>query len=232
MEQEKKRVNNRESVNRKEALQQRWERLSSDVSDFIDLRLRDGASEPWYDFYLIDMICGLEKVPYLNHASEVNEFPAGIFAEVFFMKACNEVGLNCVPTIGREDMKGVDFEIGDGSETRFVDVTVNTSEEALKEKSKVWKVPTIFIPWGVKNSGNGYTPSYAEHYLATGKFEGSEFLNSILDFNYSNLHFLTKAVWSDGKDTDRKMRLNGIQYIKNLKGVLKMIRGACKASRL
>lgn len=205
-------------------LQQRWDKVSSSVCSLIDYRFQYGSKEKWYtDNYTAIKQEFLER-PYLEKVSEINQYPGGILAEVFFMQACNQIGIYCEPTSGDEDVFGVDFKIEDDFETRFLDVSINVSSKGLSKKNRDGTFPTLFIPWAVKKNVNGYSPSYAEYYLSTGLFNGKEFFNSILDYNYSNLHDLKKSVWNDGKLGEGYMSLNGIQYLKHLEGILGMIR--------
>lgn len=224
IETETRNLNDIEIKTGERTLQQRWDKVSSSVCSLIDYRFQYGSKERWY----IDNYTALKQefleTPSLERASEINQFPGGILAEVFFMQACNQLGIYCEPTSGDEDVFGVDFKIEDDFETRFLDVSINISSLGLRKKNRDGTFPTLFIPWNVKKNVNGYSPSYAEHYLSTGLFNGKKFFNSILDYNYSNLHNLKKSVWNDARIGEGYMSLNGIQYIKNLEGILGMIR--------
>ncbi len=205
-------------------LQQRWDKVSSSVCSLIDYRFQYGSKEKWYRDNYTAVKQEFLELPSLERASEINQFPGGILAEVFFMQACNQVGIYCEPTSGDEDVFGVDFKIEDDCETRFLDVSINVSSKGLSKKNRDGTFPTLFVPWSVKSNTNGYSPSYAEYYLSTGLFNGKEFFNSILDYNYENLHKLRKSVWKDAKWGEGYMSLNGIQYLKNLEGILEMIK--------
>jgi hypothetical protein len=144
---------------------------------------------------------------------------------VFFLNACEYLGIECKPTEGDDDVYGADFliTIEDG-ETRVLDVSLNLSPEGLKKKNKAGTFPTVFIPWRTTYPNTTYKPSYAEKYLATGNFDVREFMYRTLKYNYKNLHILRNSVWKDARWGEGYMCLDGIPYIRNLEGILNMLK--------
>lgn len=207
-----------------------WIGLKDELLAFTQYRI-DSAQHQWYrDAYMGYMIDIYDFSP--KRASEINSLPQGILGEVFFLNACKQNGIQCDPTFGEEDVLGADFKITNGKETRFFDVSVNTSERGFKKKVKEGTFPTLFIPWKAEDlqSGNR-NMSYAERYMKYGTFDGKRFLHSILTSNYLVLDCIKRKVWRS-QDTDRKLFNNdsvdvsagGIQYIRSLEGVLILMR--------
>lgn len=204
----------------------RWNELRSRVLDLIDCRLAEGNPRQWYiDQYLVNKIF-FESVKSIDAPYQVKRVPNGILGEVFFLEACKYFGFPCVPTGGDVDSLGADFRLTsrDGTETRFVDVTINTSNKGLKQKNKVGTFPTLFIPWNIKYDNEENSFSYAEEYLRTGEFNKNMFLDDILTFNYCNLHNLKKSVWRDSPTGEGYMAQDGVVYIRNLEGVLEILK--------
>ena len=208
-----------------DTLQNRWNEIRNEVCSLIDYRLEYGSCEKWYKDNYLAVKQEFLEMPFIDHPSEINKLPSGIVGEVFFMEACNKEGLNCVPTHGDEDVWGADFKIDNGKETRFLDVSINISSKGLQKKNRVGTFPTIFIPWKTNSMGNRNGVSYSEKYLCTGMFNRKRFISDILNYNNSNLHLLQKSVWKDADWGEGYMALEGIQYLKNLKGTILMLRG-------
>lgn len=169
-----------------------------------------------------------------KRASEINSLPQGLIAEVFFLNACRQSAIDCEPSFGDEDVLGADFKITHGNETRFFDVSINTSGRSVKKKVKEGTFPTLFLPW--KESLDGSSSScmtYAEKYLKYGTFDGRNFLCQIISSNYFVLDSLRRRVWRN-EDPLKKvfnhesvdLSESGIQYVRNLDGVLMLLRRA------
>ena len=207
-------------------LGERWGTLRSKVLGLIDFRLSNGDPRQWYiDHYLYDQEL-FENAKYIDAPYWVNRVPNGILGEIFFLDACEQLGIHCYPTAGDEDAWGTDFKIisrNDGS-TRFLDVTINMSERGLKQKNKAGTFPTVFVPWHIDYSNRRNSPSYAHHYLSTGEFDSYQFMDDILTFNYNNLHDLRRNVWRDSPWGEGYMALDGVTYISNLAGVLDILK--------
>lgn len=204
----------------------RWDILRSKVLGLIDFRLENGNPSQWYiDHYLYNKDL-FEKASHIEEVYWVNRVPNGILAEVFFLDACEYFGFHCVPTGGDEDSWGADFKLEsrDGSQTRFVDVTINTSERGLRQKNVVGTFPTLFIPWHTDYYNQRHSPTYAEEYLRTGTFDADMFVDGILTFNYRNLHDLRRSVWRDSPWGEGYMAQDGITYLRNLEGVLDILK--------
>ncbi|MDX9738972.1 MAG: hypothetical protein RBT33_01225 [Candidatus Dojkabacteria bacterium] len=209
---------------RKNTLQSRWEEIRTEVCSLIDYRLEYGSCEKWYEESYLAVKQEFLELPTIDYPSEINYLTSGIVGEVFFMDACNRVGINCIPTSGQEDMWGVDFKIDNGIETRFLDVSINISSKGLQKKNKAGTFPTLFVPWRTNSLGKKEGVSYSEKYLCTGVFDREKFISDIIDYNNRNLHELQKSVWKDAKWGEGYMSLEGIQYIKNLKGIIEMLK--------
>ncbi len=204
----------------------RWEGVRDGVCNLIDCRLKDRASMKWYRDASIFSEKIFENTSTLNDPCDINRFPSGILAEYFFMTSCSDLDICCTPTCGDEDVWGADFKISNGVETRFLDVTINLSKRALLKKNKAGTFPTIFVPWSVRGLCEYGTTTYAQHYLTTGEFNSLFFIDRILSYNYSNLHNLRKNVWEDSPKSEGYMSLEGITYIQNLEGSLRILRDA------
>ena len=164
-------------------------------------------------------------MPFIDNPSEINVLTSGIVSEVFFMEACNRMGLNCIPTRGYQDSLGADFMIENGKETRFLDVSLDTSKKGLEKKNKVGTFPTIFIPWRTNRVGKRKEVSYSEKYLCTGVFNRRKFFSDILNYNYRNLHILERDVRKGSYSEEGYMGAEGFQYVNDLKGTISMLRG-------
>jgi len=207
-----------------EILQTRWEQIRDEVSQLIEFRLSRGSSFKWYEEGFLSTRRVFESTESLQEPCDINKFPSGILGEVFFLNACQNLGIYCEPTEGDDDVHGADFKICLNGDTRFLDVSLNRSEKGLLKKNKVGTFPTVFIPWRTMYPGTNYQPSYAEKYLSTGEFDVSEFMHEILKYNYKNLHILRNSVWRDAPWGEGYMCLDGISYIKNLEGILNILR--------
>ncbi len=206
-----------------------WVDLKAEILDFADYRIST-SKDRWYQeaylFYKYEIDIFNPRYP-----SDINSLPKGLISEVFFLKGCNNTGLLCSPCLGEEDVLGADFKICKGNETRFLDVTVNTSKKEFDNKVREGKFPTIFLPWKEEETNNGYKESYAERYLRHGTFNTDEYFKNILSSNYQILDRLKRSFWrnqNSEKDVLGKKGLDftqaGIMYIKSLEGVLNVLR--------
>jgi len=206
-----------------------WTDLKTEILDFADYRIST-SKEKWYQeacmFYKYEVDIFNPK-----HPSDINSLPKGLISEVFFLKGCQKVGIMCSPCLGQEDVLGADFKICKGDETRFLDVTVNTSSRGFFKKVREGRFPTIFLPWKEEETNNGYKRSYAERYLRYGTFNIDEYFNNILSTNYQILDRLRRSFWrnqNNGKEVLGKKELDftrtGVIYIKSLEGILNVLR--------
>lgn len=206
---------------RTETPEERWDNVRFKVCDLMDYRINHGSPPGWYEKVCIDNKDTFANAFPLNDIYNVNRLPNGFIGEVFFMDACDKLGIKCVPTYGDVDTWGADFMIGEGKNTRFLDVTINTSADGLKRKNRAGTFPTLFIPWYLASN---QSETYVYHYLATGEFNSKDFMNNIISYNYRNLHTLKRDVWSDHSNGDGYMDLHGIQYLEGLEGTLKILK--------
>lgn len=206
-----------------------WKDLKTEIQDFADYRIST-SKDRWYQevylFYKYEIEIFNPRYP-----SDINSLPKGLISEVFFLKGCNQTGIICSPCLGEEDVLGTDFKIQKGNETRFLDVTVNTSQREFKNKVIEGKFPTIFLPWEEEESNNGYKQSYAERYLRHGTFDTDGYFKNILSSNYQILDRLKRSFWGNQgseKEVLGKRGLDftraGVMYIKSLEGVLNLLR--------
>ncbi len=203
--------------------QRRWDGVRYEVCDLMEYRIENGSSPQWYRDACIDNIYIFGNAVELNDVSDLNRLPNGFIAEVFFMEACRDLGIECTPTCGEEDTWGVDFKISNGFDTRFLDVTIDTSNSGFRRKNRAGTFPTLFIPWSISHS---FSRSYAYRYIETGEFYSDEFISKIVSFNYKNLHNLRKDVWSDCPNSGSYMSLEGVHYLENLEGILEILKSA------
>lgn len=200
-----------------------WLMLKKDITDLVEYRV-SSTQQVWYrDIYgnCLNIVNQFEP----QEPQDINYLPQGILAEVFFMYACNINGLKCIPSYGDEDIWGADFKLVNG-ETRYLDVTMNTSSKSFVRKTKEGTFPTIFLPWSVSEN-----VSYAQQYLSCGNFNGREFLVRTLESNKEILHCLKKNYWRGEEEIRKILGItykdfsgSGIQYLNHLEGVLRLIR--------
>lgn len=212
-----------------EPMNEHWYYLKNGLLSLIDYRL-DSSSDRWYqEQYMYEKFYIDEFYP--SYPSDINRLPKGIVAEGLFLEACKLTNKECSPCLGREDVIGADFRITYGRETRFFDVTVNTSERGFRKKVREGRFPSLFLPWKENENNNGYKRSYAERYLRTGTINTEEYFSNIISSNYKILDKLKRSFWRGEKSDERILGKGnfdysraGIQYIKNLEGVLKVLR--------
>lgn len=206
-----------------------WLELKQEILDLADYRISTSKDRWYQEAYMFYKY----EVDNFNprHPADINSLPKGLISEVFFFKGCIKLGIMCVPCLGEEDIMGADFKISKGDETRFLDVTVNTSERGFHRKVKEGRFPTIFLPWKEEESNNGYKRSYAERYLKYGTFNTEEYFSNVLYSNYQILDRLLRTYWKN-QNSNREVLGNkkvdytkaGIIYIKSLEGVLNLLR--------
>lgn len=208
-------------------LQENWRELKSEILALTDFRM-ETTKDMWYYNEYKSLRCEIESfVP--KYPFDINLLPRGILAEVLFLDACRRREVNCCPTLGQEDVLGADFKVSKGRETRFFDVSVNTSIEGITGKIRGGTFPTIFLPWN--EPGKGFRRSYAESLLRKGTYNCNEYFKNIFTSNYSILEKLKRVY-------QKKQRIEifgcenldlsdaGILYIKDLEGVLDLIRNS------
>ncbi len=210
-------------------LEKNWEDLKSTLLDLAEFRVHTSKAQ-WYQeaymYYKVEIDAFNPRCP-----SEVNCLPKGIIAEAFFLDACRRNGLECFPSLGEEDVLGADFRITNDKETRFFDVTVNTSHRGFFKKVREGRFPTLFLPWEENQTNNGYRRSYAERFLRDGDYDSKEYIENTLRSNYFILDKLRRAYWRNQRideeilgKTNLDLSRAGLMYIKDLDGVLKLIR--------
>ena len=205
-------------------MNEHWHYLKNELLSLIDYRL-DSSSDVWYqEQYMYEKLYIDEF--YLSYPSDINRLPKGIVAEALFLQASRLTQRECFPCLGQEDIMGADFRITYGKQTRFFDVTVNFSERGFKKKVREGRFPSLFLPWKEEENNNGYKRSYAERYLRTGTINTEEYFANIISSNYKILDRLKRFFWKGQiSDVDFDYSRAGIQYIKSLEGVLRLLRG-------
>lgn len=204
-----------------------WSNLKERIVDIIEYRVNT-CRYGWYT----DAYCQhLEKIRDFNFETpeQINILPHGIVAEVLFQEASEQLGFKCNPSIGDEDALGYDFELTMRDETRFIDVTVDTSQSGIRKKIKPWRFPTLFLPWNMNDGKSCF--SYAQWYLSGGGFNGKEFLKSVVRCNLKVLDGLKRSVWED-KKVQREIYSryvsdfsgSSVLYVNSLDGVLEMLK--------
>ena len=166
-----------ESTELSSSSESNWRELKEEILDFADFKIST-SKDKWYQeaymFYIYEVDIFNPK-----HPGDINSLPKGLISEVFFLKGCQRTGIMCSPCLGEEDVMGADFKICNGNETRFFDVTVNTSRRGLYKKVREGRFPTLFLPWKEEETNNGYKRSYPERYLRYGTFNTEEYFGEI-----------------------------------------------------
>ena len=211
------------------SLDEHWSYLKDELISLIDYRLKTSNNRWYQEQYMYDRLYIDEFNP--SYPSDINRLPKGIVAEGVFWEACKLTNRKCFPCLGQEDAFGTDFRITYDKETRFFDVTVNTSERGFRKKIREERFPTLFLPWKENESNNGYKRSYAERYLKTGSINTEEYFSNLIYSNYKILDKLKRSFWRKEKSEDSVFGRKtfdfdrvGIQYIRNLEGVLRLLR--------
>lgn len=210
-------------------IEENWLSIKPDILGLAEYRIST-SKEKWYQeaymFYIYEVDTFHPK-----HPGDINSLPKGLLSEVFFLKGCQEVGIECSPCLGEEDIWGADFKISKGDETRFLDVTVNTSERGFRRKVREGRFPTIFLPWKEEIARNNYKRSYAERYLGSGTFNTREYFSNVLHSNYEILDGLERTFWRNQNNSREVLggrRVDytraGRMYIKYLEGVLNLLK--------
>lgn len=141
------------------------------------------------------------------------EIPSGRLAEIFFLVATNQIGLDCSICAGDDDAMGKDFIIKHGNCTSGIDVTINCYPIDVSKKILKSKTPVIFLPWDTYNTKNGANSNYLGRYIDTGVFNGREYLEIVYSMNnkiYENIRSGKK----DTRGNTRIMLYHGEIYIK------------------
>lgn len=203
------------------------ENLKQDLYDLVEYRLSTTSkSKDWYRNAYVSNLMDIDSLCIDRGFKSLNRMSQGLLSEVFFLNACKQNGIECVPSTGDEDIMGIDFKIEDDKDTRFLDVTVNISEKGLTSNLKDWNFPVLFIPW--RNSWSGM--SSAEAYLRYGIFNGKKFLNRIYRYNSGVRDILKQDIRN--RDINCVFRKNkrevkypdaGVGYINNLEGVISLL---------
>ena len=210
-------------------MNEHWYYLKNGLLSLIDYRL-DSSSDRWYqEQYMYEKLYIDDFYPSLP--SDINKLPKGIVAEALFLEACKLTNRECFPCPGIEDVIGADFRITYGRETRFFDVTVNTSERGFRKKVIEGRFPTLFLSWEENGNNSRYKRSYAEMYLRTGTINTEKYFTNIISLNYKILDKLKRSFWRGEKSDERILGMRDFdysrvdtQYIKNLEGVLRVLK--------
>lgn len=213
-----------------EEIERNWVDLKTELLYLTEYRL-DSTSNKWYKKFCIHYINDISDFSPKTY-KDINRLPQGLLSEVFFLNACQQQAIDCVPSFGEEDVRGVDFKINSWEEEYYFDVSINTSKQNLEKKIKEGSYPTLFIPWKRTyiDDEDPYM-TYAERYMKYGIFEGNSFLRNVVSCNYELLDCLRSKLLSK-KYHDRKifnnegvdLSVSGIKYTLNLKDVLELIK--------
>ncbi len=207
-----------------------WGNVQTEILNLAQYRL-ESTRDKWYrdicTEYISKVTCFSPKI-----YTDINKLPQGILGEVFFLNACKQKGVDCTPCFGDEDQIGVDFKIRHNGEISFFDVSINTSKESMKRKTKEGSFPTLFIPWKREyiDDENPYM-TYAERYLRYGIFDSESFFRDVISSNYDVFHFLKRKIlrkekknWMTFNNENVNLSDSGIKYLLNLKDLLILLK--------
>ena len=209
-----------------------WLDIKDDLVELLEFRL-DTSDCSWYNESYLDCLSMVENFT-PQDSSSINFLPQGILAEVFFQNACRQSGILCEPSFGGDDIAGMDFKLTDAIGDKFVDVTINLSNNGVRKKINRDTYPTLFLPWTYrKHNGKHPTITYAHQYMRSGGFDGKEFLERAVGINEGILDCLKREVFRNERIKDEKIcgksysNLSGsdVSYVYEMEEVLYMIRG-------
>jgi len=199
--------------------------LKNDLIEYVEKKI-DSTSKEWYRNVYIGYLIDIDYLSCNGSVSGIDNISQGLLSEVFFLNACNQIGMNCVPSSGDEDIIGIDFRLMDSKEARFFDISIRNKEKFMRKDIQEGNFPVLYIPWRNKEWGM----SYAEAYIRFGKFNGRRFLERALLFNKKlecELSMDMKKKKCEGVlDLDiSKLKYPGvdIQYIKNFQGAVELL---------
>lgn len=207
-----------------------WEDLQTEILYLTQYRL-ESTKDRWYRDIYTEYISKVRCFS-PNIYTDINKLPQGILGEVFFLNACQQKGVDCSPCFGDEDEIGADFKIRHNGEISFFDVSINTSRESMKKKTREGSFPTLFIPWKREyiDDMNPYM-TYAERYMRYGIFDSDSFFKDVISSNYDVFHFLKRKILrKENKNTkifdNENVNLSGsgIKYLLNLKDLLILLK--------
>ncbi len=206
----------------KEDIQTRWEDIQKEVVGLISYRISN-CNCRWYNEANLDTLEAVYRFSPQEYDSIFYLPHQGILAEVFFLNACLQNGIDCVPCRGSQDIKGKDFVLSDSLGDEYVDVTINKKRKSIKRKIRKDSCPTLLLPWTYKPSNNGNLPlSYAAQYLKSGGFDGKGFLARTLDLNIILLQDIRDGKYSDSNGSFPTQREQ--HYENNLEKILYLLR--------
>jgi predicted membrane-bound dolichyl-phosphate-mannose-protein mannosyltransferase len=207
-----------------------WGNVQTEILNLAQYRL-ESTRDKWYrdicTEYMSKFTCFSPKI-----YTDINKLPQGILGEVFFLNACQQKGIDCIPCFGNEDEIGADFKITHNSETCFFDVSINTSKESIMKKTKEGSFPTLFIPWKRTyiDDENPYM-TYAERYMRYGIFDSTSFFENVISSNYEVFDCLRRKILKKEKKSIKifnneniDLSGSGIKYVLNLKDLLILIK--------
>ena len=167
--------------------------LKNELFDLVQYKI-ETSSKPWYRSIYIGHLIDIDNLSGNGNIKGIDRVPQGFMSELFFLNACNQIGIECEPSSGDDDVIGIDFRVKDEQETRYFDICINSKKYILDENLIEGRFPVLFVPWRNRDWGM----SYAEAYVRYGCFDGRKFLQRTIKKNEEILFKL---------EEDRKRRM-------------------------
>lgn len=168
----------KEGLGKDEFVENNLSNLKSELFDLVDYKI-ETCNTAWYRNIYIGYLIDIDSLSANGNVWGIDKIPQGFMSELFFLNACNQVGIDCQPSTGEDDIIGVDFRLQDEKETRFFDICINSKEKNLTESILEGHFPILFVPW----RNMDYGMSYAEAYVRYGCFNGKRFLERTVKKN-------------------------------------------------
>lgn len=195
--------------------------VSTELINFVERKI-DTVDKKWFKNYYVGYLLDIDSV--LNYQEDIYCIPQGLVSELFFYNACKEVGIDCEPSTGNDDVIGIDFRIQDEKEARVFGITTNTSETNMRRRISEGNFPVLFVDWIDRK----YRMSYFEKFLKYGVFNGDVFLGEVINMNEEILSKLENDIEVQDRNRGRNKDLNfpkgGIQYYNNYKNTLNLLK--------
>lgn len=179
--------------------------LKQELYDLVEYKI-DTATKEWYRSIYIGYLIDIDTLSGNGNIKGIDKIPQGFISELFFLNACQQIGIECEPSRGDDDIIGIDFRIKDNKETRFFDICINSNKNFLDENLIEGRFPVLFVPWRNRDWGM----SYAEAYVRYGCFNGRRFLERTVQKNEEILFKL---------EEDRKRKMYPTVYGKKNVGL-------------
>jgi hypothetical protein len=177
----------------------------------------DSELPPRYRRYYEEYLLNLQDIVSIGNYHEVNHIKAGYLAEALFFYASSPIGMTVYLSDGIEDINGTDFFIKvPNGECMSIDVSKNISDESIREKSKPWTSPTVFVPWRSTYSDDEVNITLVEKVFSDGYFNIGLFWKVVLDYNWEIYKRLRE-------DLSSSKPITSSEYLDRVYRVLKLI---------